>query len=64
MGSFLIVFGWLRCAGAFQVSVLDFSGLIDVYRSDLDEIASTLGSNDPTGTSRSIYEWLGELSVT
>ncbi|KIM65562.1 hypothetical protein SCLCIDRAFT_22724 [Scleroderma citrinum Foug A] len=35
------VSGWLRCAGAFQVSHFDFLGLADIYRCDFDSSAPT-----------------------
>ena len=37
--------------------------MIDVCRYRFDAAASTFGSNDPAGTSRRVYEWLGGLGT-
>ena len=68
VGPFWIVSGWLCYAGAFLISVFAFSSWIgadmldlEVYRSDLDGNASTLGSNDPIGMFAVVCGWLRDV---
>ena len=65
-----IIYGWLHGSRASQVSpfaifppfVIETLDL-DLYRLDLDAVASPAGSNDPIGSFRMISAWLHSAGV-
>ena len=65
------VYKWLRCSGMSAVSCFTFSSCFvietldfELYKSNLDEIVLTPGSNDPTSTFGWGFGWLHDAHVS